>query len=349
MEKKEGLGKFCEHDGRHNPACAPGVAFLIHLELIGMHQSEQGVVYDLYKPYESGHKEGRRYMDLDKQDVVHHFSSVRFGKDSRLRNMSLFNTIWLLLGVNSLVMAILFIVGRRIRNMGTVDLGWCGGLTLSAWILLLAQGSSFGWRSVLGTILLSLWGLRLFSFILLQRTLGREEDGRYKNLRSHWGVKADRNFFWLFYQAQALLVLVFLLPLFSLHASEIVGFRWWDGVGILIWLLSVFGESLADRQLARWRAQPENRGKTLQRGLWKYSRHPNYFFEWLHWFTYVFLSVGSPLFLLSVTGPVLMFFFLYRVTGIPHTERQALSSRPDYAEYKNTTSAFFPWPPKTNA
>ena len=116
------------------------------------------------------------------------------------------------------------------------------------------------------------------------------------------------------------------------------------------WLVAVGGEALADRQLSAHKADPANRGKTCRKGLWRYSRHPNYFFEFVHWFAYLALAVGAgpwPVALCAL-GPVVMFVFLYRFTGIPYTEQQALRSRgEDYAQYQRTTSAFFPLPPSS--
>ena len=114
----------------------------------------------------------------------------------------------------------------------------------------------------------------------------------------------------------------------------------------MVWLISVFGEYVADRQLATFRADPNNKGKTCRAGLWAYSRHPNYFFEWLHWFTYVLLAINSEYFWYSLVGPVVMLAFLYRVSGIPWTEAQALRSRgDDYRRYQEEVSAFVPWFP----
>jgi steroid 5-alpha reductase family enzyme len=112
-------------------------------------------------------------------------------------------------------------------------------------------------------------------------------------------------------------------------------------------VLALAGETVADRQLAAWRAHPGNRGRACRAGLWRYSRHPNYFFEWLHWFAYVLLAVGSPLAWLAWLGPLLMFASLNWITGIPYTEAQALRSRgDDYRRYQAETSRFFPWPPR---
>ena len=104
-----------------------------------------------------------------------------------------------------------------------------------------------------------------------------------------------------------------------------------------------------DRALRRFRARPENRNRTCREGLWRYSRHPNYFFECVHWFAYVLLAWGGPLWWLAAAGPLIMLVFILVVTGVPHTEKQALSHRPDYAEYKRTTNMFFPWFPKPGA
>jgi len=152
--------------------------------------------------------------------------------------------------------------------------------------------------------------------------------------------------FW-FFQAQAVVALLFSLPFWAAAQSPVAAWNGWWVLGVCVWLASVAGESLADRQLHAFRSDPVNRGRTCRRGLWGWSRHPNYFFEWLHWFAYVFLAVGSPYLWLTILGPVLMFVFLYRFTGIPYTERQALKSRgADYERYQAEVSAFFPWPPK---
>ncbi|HEX6834360.1 MAG TPA: DUF1295 domain-containing protein, partial [Rudaea sp.] len=129
------------------------------------------------------------------------------------------------------------------------------------------------------------------------------------------------------------------------------GFTGWYYAGLAIWCVSLAGESIADAQLAAFRRNPHNHGKTCRAGLWRYSRHPNYFFEWLHWFTYVCLAMQAPypVWLLSLLGPVLMLISLFWVTGIPYVEAQALRSRgDDYRAYQRTTSVFVPWFPGTH-
>jgi steroid 5-alpha reductase family enzyme len=123
----------------------------------------------------------------------------------------------------------------------------------------------------------------------------------------------------------------------------------WDFLGVVLWLVSVTGEAIVDAQLARFRSNPENRGKTCRQGLWNYSRHPNYFFEWLHWWVYLLISWPAPWGWTTAIAPLLMLFFLLKVTGIPATEAQALLSRgDDYRDYQRTTSVFVPWPKRKN-
>ena len=170
------------------------------------------------------------------------------------------------------------------------------------------------------------------------------EDGRYQALRATWNGSPAKFFF--FFQMQALIVVLFSIPFYaaaSRYAGALCG---WSIAAIVVWLISVFGEYVADRQLATFRADPNNKGKTCRAGLWAYSRHPNYFFEWLHWFTYVLLAINSEYFWYSLVGPIVMLAFLYRVSGIPWTEAQALRSRgDDYRRYQEEVSAFVPWFP----
>ncbi len=170
------------------------------------------------------------------------------------------------------------------------------------------------------------------------------EDGRYQPLRRHWNGHQGKIFG--FFQFQALLIVLFALPFVAVAVNPQPRGWGWLIAAVAMWLLSVSGESIADRQLARFRANPANKGKTCRDGLWRYSRHPNYFFEWLHWFTYVLLAVQSPLWWLAWSGPLVMYVFLRWVSGIPFTEAQALRSRgEDYREYQRTTPMLFPWFP----
>lgn len=229
----------------------------------------------------------------------------------------------------------------RKKNAGIVDVLWSVGVGGSAvWAALAGAGAPLT-RAVLA-VLGGAWGVRL-AWHLWKRVRGEPEDGRYRALREHW--QGHQGKFFGFFQFQAFLVAMFAVPFTAVAANPEANLPM-IVVAIAIWVIGVAGESLADRQLARFRAEPTHRGKTCRHGLWRYSRHPNYFFEWLHWFAYVVLAVGSPVWWLALSGPVVMFLFLRFVSGVPYTETQALRSRgEEYRRYQRDTPMFFPWFP----
>jgi steroid 5-alpha reductase family enzyme len=245
----------------------------------------------------------------------------------------------------ALLMTALWLVQRRTGNAGIVDAGWAAGLGAAGVGFYLA-GPVDPARGALVLALAGIWSLRLAYYLVVDRVLTEEEDGRYQRLKRYWGERAQPWLF-VFFQAQAVFVVIFAIPFLAAMVNSAPFPRIWDLLAIAVWLVSIGGESLADRQLARFRADPANRGKTCRSGLWRYSRHPNYFFEWIHWWAYVLLAVGSWTFWVALAGPVVMLIFLFRLTGIPYTEDQALASRgEDYRRYQRETSVFFPWLPR---
>lgn len=231
---------------------------------------------------------------------------------------------------------------RRRSNAGIVDVLWAACVGGGA-VILGALGDGAWPVRLLSAAMGGVWGLRL-ALHLWKRVRAEPEDGRYRHLRSHW--QGHQGKFFLFFQAQALLVALFAVPFVATSAAPAL-LPGWALLAVALWLASVIGESVADRQLARHRADPSMRGRTCRSGLWRYSRHPNYFFEWLHWFAYVALAVGSPLAAWAWSGPVVMWAFLRWISGIPYTEAQALRTRgEDYAQYQRTTSMLIPWFPR---
>lgn len=231
----------------------------------------------------------------------------------------------------------------RRENAGIVDVIWTLGIGAAAvWYAAVLDGALL--PRVLVAFLGALWSLRLAAH-LAPRVLRGPEDGRYRQLRRHWQSHQGKMFG--MFQFQACLVVLFSLPFLAVARNTRAALSPWMVAGIAVWIASVWGEAVADRQLARFRADPANEGRTCRAGLWRYSRHPNYFFEWLHWFAYVGLAVGSPLLWLSGCGPVVMYVFLRWVSGIPFTEAQALRTRgEDYRRYQAETSRLIPWFPK---
>jgi steroid 5-alpha reductase family enzyme len=248
----------------------------------------------------------------------------------------------MVLGATGLALLVgLWAVQLRTRDAATADLGW----TILVGIGALATGvltDGNPARRALVAGLAAVWALRLGIYLVRDRVLsGRGEDGRYRALRDRWGPAAPRNFL-LLYLGQAVVAALFILPLWAaMRGGPLDG---WAAAGVVVWCVGVAGEWLADRQLARFRADATNRGAVCRAGLWRYSRHPNYFFEWVHWWAYVLIGHAAPLTLL---GPAVMLVFLFRITGIPYTERQALRSRGEaYLAYQRATSVFVPWPPR---
>lgn len=247
--------------------------------------------------------------------------------------------------VMAVVMALLWLVQRRTGDAGVVDVGWAAGIALTAVAFAALSDEGLAARRWLVAGMAGVWGARLAWHLLVDRVLPEGEDGRYAWARRQWGERADPYLF-LFFQLQALLVPLLAAAFLLAMRHPAAELRIWDAVGVGLWFLSLGGEWVADRQLARFRHRPGTAGRVCRDGLWRYSRHPNYFFEWIHWWAYVAVSAGYPAGWAAVYAPLLMLVFVLRVTGIPPTEAQALRSRGEaYRRYQRTTSAFFPWPP----
>jgi steroid 5-alpha reductase family enzyme len=247
----------------------------------------------------------------------------------------------------ALVMAALWWVQTRPRDASPVDAAWAALLGVLA-LFYAAVGDGDPQRRLILGVLSAAWAFRLALYLLVNRVIGKPEDGRYAALRASWGANAQRNFF-IFFQAQAGFDVVFSIPFLVVAFHRAPALAWTDWAGAAVIAIAILGESIADLQLARFRADPANRGRTCRAGLWNTSRHPNYFFEWLHWWAYPLLAAGSPWWWVTLLGPLFMIYLLFKVTGIPATEAQALRSRSDYAEYQRTTSAFVPWFPRRTA
>ncbi|MEO6064261.1 MAG: DUF1295 domain-containing protein [Lysobacterales bacterium] len=242
------------------------------------------------------------------------------------------------------VMTLAWLRQLRTHNAGWVDVIWAS-MTGAAAIGYGVGGNGAFEPRLLTALLGGLWGLRLASH-LARRLYGEPEDSRYASMRER--TNGDQRGFIVMYAVQATLVVVCSLPFFASASNPVAGLTAWAIAAIVVWIVAVGGETIADSQLARFRSAPMNRGRVCDVGLWKYSRHPNYFFEWLHWFTYALLAIGSPIQWLAWLGPVLMFLLVYFVSGVPFAERASLRSRGDaYRDYQSRVSKFFPLPPKT--
>ena len=257
-------------------------------------------------------------------------------------------SIWILTLIAWVVMSALMItlwfVQKRTHNAAIVDIAWSFGTALCAiWFAWGASGDPH--RRILVATIAGIWGLKLGVYLGM-RLIGAHEDRRYAMMREKWG---DKTQLWMFivFQLQAFWAVMFALPMLLASQNPAEGLRWYDFLGLGIWLISVVGTGIADAQLNSFRKDPDNKGKVCKRGFWRYSRHPNYFFEWIHWWAYVAIGFAGTLGWLTLAGPAVMLFFLLKLTGIPITEKALLHSRGDaYREYQQSTSAFVPLPPK---
>lgn len=239
--------------------------------------------------------------------------------------------------------AVIWYLQKKLEDAGIVDVFWSLAVaSLGLFYCIVGFGSPS--RRWLVGVMIFVWAMRL-SYYLFYRWQRSPEDERYRTLKKNWGAQAQARMF-RFYQFQAMGSFLFSIPIF-LAANNESALSWLDAVGVIVFFVAVIGEATADSQLASFKKDPDNKGKVCQQGLWCYCRHPNYFFEWLHWFSYAFMAATAYLGWLSFLAPAAMFYFLTRKTGIPMTEEQSVKSKGDaYLEYQKTTNAFFPGPPK---
>lgn len=240
-----------------------------------------------------------------------------------------------------LYMTLWFGVGRWRKKLNTVDVAWGSGFALVAWLVVIQQPSIRSW---LIAILVSLWALRLTNH-LARRVFSSGEDPRYKELSDKW-----RGNFWLrayfsIFVLQGLLVVIISLPI-SLAASQSYPMlSWLSVVGVLIWLVGFVVESVGDRQLRQFVSQPTNRGKVMDTGLWRYSRHPNYFGEMTQWWGIGVIGLQTSWGVVGLLGPLVLTVLLRFVSGVPMIENRRKAD-PAYRRYMARTSMLVPLPPR---
>lgn len=241
-------------------------------------------------------------------------------------------------------MALAWVLARRANNAGWVDVAWTYAFTVVA-VILSALGGAPTERKILLLVLVGGWSLRLGTYLF--RRVGRHpEDPRYAQLRDQFPKRPWLMFFGVF-QAQAVLVGILSTPFALVASNPAPGLTHWEILAAAVWLCGLTGESVADAQLAAFKRNPVNRGRVCDTGLWRFSRHPNYFFEWLIWVAFGVMAGGHPFGWAGLISPVIMYLLLTMVTGIPPAEAGSLKSRGDaYRAYQSRTSAFFPLPPR---
>ncbi len=252
----------------------------------------------------------------------------------------------------SLAMTLAWAIQRKTGNSGWIDTVWSFAVGAAAFALSLAPvatSNALTARQLLVAALVAIWSARLGGYIAF-RSAGAAEDPRYASLMQEWGADAGRRLF-LFLQAQALAGLVLVLSVLAAAQNSAPGLTAQDYAGAAIFLISFGGAALSDNQLRRFRADPLNRGKICDAGLWGYSRHPNYFFEWLGWVAYPVIAISSGYVWgwAALAAPILMYVLLVHVSGIPPLEAHMLRSRGKaFEDYRARVNAFFPGPPQSS-
>jgi steroid 5-alpha reductase family enzyme len=228
------------------------------------------------------------------------------------------------------------------RNVTIVDSLWGLGFVLITWLTYALSDGYWG-RSLLIAALITMWGLRL-SIYLSWRNWGKGEDPRYGS----WREKSGKPFwivslFKVFLLQALFLWIISLGPQMGQIAASPDTLTWLDALGIIVWAIGFVFESVGDWQLVRFKSDPTNQGKVMNRGLWAYSRHPNYFGEFLIWWGIFFITLSTPNSWWTIFSPIIVTAVLLKMTGIPLTEKALIERRPGYSDYIKRTSAFVPW------
>ena len=237
--------------------------------------------------------------------------------------------------------AVTWAISVKVRNYGLLDAAWSYGIAILA-PLYAFFGDGYAPRKWIAAAIGTAWSLRLGTYILIRVIKHHPtEDVRYETLRKKW---PGAGMFLVFFELQALVIVIFSIPFLLASFNPAPSLRPIEITGLAIALFSLCGEAFSDWQMGRFKSKAANQGKVCQSGLWAYSRHPNYFFEAMLWWGFFIFALGSPWGWITIVCPLLMLYFLLKVTGIPLTEEYAVKSKGDaYREYQRTTSAFIPW------
>ncbi len=244
-----------------------------------------------------------------------------------------------------ILVTLLWIVSIFITNVSIVDIFWGLGFVVVNTYYVFMSGDLTP-RKLLILILVSIWGLRLALYLAF-RNIGKGEDFRYQKFRQYYGVN---RYWWISYfqtfLLQGALIMIVSLPLLGIsHNNQFENFKLLDYIGIIIWIIGFSFEAGGDFQLSRFKKDAHNKGKVLNKGFWKYTRHPNYFGDSAVWWAYALISVAAGSYW-QIIGAVIMTLLIIKVSGVSLLEKTLNKSKPQYKEYITKTNAFFPWFPK---
>ncbi len=254
-------------------------------------------------------------------------------------------TLLVCLAINLAIMVLLWLLSLALRNASIVDIYWGVGFVVTSWsAAILNQNDS--WRVQVLLVLITIWGFRLALYVVW-RNRGHGEDRRYQAMREHHGVR----FWWVslgtVFLLQGVLLWLISMPLQAAAAvtEEITVWRGSDIAGAVLWLVGFAFETIGDWQLARFKSDPANKNRVMDRGLWRYTRHPNYFGDCCLWWGLYLLAAGQGVWW-TIGSPIMMTLLLLKVSGVALLESDIRERRPEYAEYQRRTNAFLPGPRK---
>lgn len=244
-----------------------------------------------------------------------------------------------------ILVTLLWGVSVIIKNVSIIDLFWGVGFVCVDLCYVYWSGD-LNPRKILLLTLVTIWGLRLSIYLSL-RNIGKGEDFRYQEFRRNYG--AERYWWVSYFQVfllQGVLIMVVSLPLLGANVEmQNVNLLWWDYLGLIAWSIGFIFEAGGDYQLSRFKANPGNKGKVLNSGFWKYTRHPNYFGDTMVWWAYAIFSLAAGSYW-TMIGAAFMTVLIIKVSGVALLEKSLNNTKPHYQEYIRKTNAFFPWFPK---
>jgi steroid 5-alpha reductase family enzyme len=245
------------------------------------------------------------------------------------------------------LMILLWLLSLRLKDASIVDIFWGAGFVVTAWVYFALSPGGFAARKLLLALIVTVWGLRLSIHILL-RNAGKGEDFRYQQWRAAAGAAWWWRSFFKVFLLQGVLLWIISAPLLAAQISaRPARLTWLDFGGVAFWLVGFYFEALGDWQLARFKANPANKGKLLDSGLWRYTRHPNYFGDAVQWWGFYLIALAAGGWW-TIFSPALMTLLLRRVSGVTMLEKTLKNSKPGYREYVERTNAFLPWFPRKN-
>jgi steroid 5-alpha reductase family enzyme len=242
------------------------------------------------------------------------------------------------------LMIVLWLVSLALKNSSIVDILWGTGFVIVTWLVFILTPDGFLPRKILTGLLVTIWGLRLSIHILL-RNWGKPEDFRYQKWRqesgSIWWLKS----FFQVFLLQGFLMWIISTPIIAAEISPVSPLGFLDYLAMIVWGVGFFFETAGDYQLKKFKSNPANKGKVLDSGVWRYSRHPNYFGDAFQWWGFYLLALSAGAWW-TVFSPVIMTLLLLKVSGVALLEKSLKETKPQYREYMEATSAFVPWFPR---